>query len=400
MQQYIYNHPVITAILVLLFASITTGVFIPSITKIARAKNLVSPPNSRTSHKGSIPALGGIAIFAALGISILLFVNSSNCDHCRFFIAGLFVIFFVGLKDDIFPLTPYKKLLGQIIAAGILVVLGDVHITNLHGILGIGELPVSISIPLSIFLVLAVINSINLIDGIDGLAAGIGVIASLTFGIWFLLVNEIQMALISLAVVGSFTTFFFYNTSKGQYKIFLGDTGSLILGLTLAYLSIQFSEMNLEAGRYSIQAAPVIIAGILIVPFFDTLRVFIVRISIGKSPFSADKLHVHHRLLFLYMSHLKATATILLFNVLMIAFVFFIQSIAAIWLLLIVGAIATIASYIPVYIIGQKNYNNLSMAAQKEYQKVKPQYRRAHQQELKHKHRTAKKVLSDKVHTS
>ncbi len=391
----ILNNPLLASIAVLMFTALTTAVFIPSIVRIAKAKSLVSNPNGRTSHSGSIPALGGVGIFAAVGTAALLFVNTSNCTHCRFYLAGLFVIFFVGLKDDIFPLTPYKKMLGQFIAATLLVVLGGSYITDLHGFLGVSSIPVYLSIPLSIFLVLAITNSINLIDGIDGLAAGVGIIASITFGLWFLFAGHVQLGLLSLALTGSFGAFLIYNISQGSNKIFLGDTGSLILGFSISYLAIHFMELNLLPSVYQISSAPAVVVGILIVPLFDTMRVAFVRISIGKSPFSPDKLHVHHRLLFLFMSHLRATTTILIVNVLFIALSLSLQFVGLLELLALQVLIAAILSYIPVYLIGRQNYATLSLAAQKEYDKVRPQTRKHYNLQLNHKPRKRIRVLSE-----
>ncbi len=395
MIHFILNNPVLAAIAVLAFTAVTTAIFIPSIVRIAKAKNLVSNPNGRTSHSGSIPALGGVGIFAALGTAALLFVSTEDCTHCRFYLAGLFVIFFVGLKDDIFPLTPYKKLLGQLVAATILVVLGESYITDLHGFLGISAIPVYLSIPLSIFMVLAITNSINLIDGIDGLAAGVGIIASITFGLWFLFSGHIQLGLLSLALTGSFSAFMIYNISQGSKKIFLGDTGSLILGFSISYLAIQFMELNLIPAVYRISSAPAVVMAILIVPIFDTMRVAFVRLSIGKSPFSPDKLHVHHRLLFLFMSHLRATTTILITNVLFIVMALSLQTIGLLALLALEMLLATTLSYIPVYLIGRQNYSTLSLAAQKEYDKVKPQSRKHYNLQLNHKPRKRIKVLTE-----
>lgn len=391
MSEFLYSNPLVSAILVLLFTVVTTAVFIPSIVRIARAKNLVDNPNSRTSHSGSIPSLGGIGIFAAIGITMLLFVNISGCVHCQYFLAGLFVMFFVGLKDDIFPLTPYKKMIGQIIAATMLVVLGGVNISDFHGLFGLSQIPMYASIPLSIFFVIAITNSINLIDGIDGLAAGVGIIISITLGLWFMVSGHIQLGLLSLAIVGSFGAFMFFNISKGENKIFLGDTGSLILGFSVAYLSIQFLELNLIPSVYQISAAPAVLFGILIIPVFDTIRVSIVRISIGKSPLSPDKLHVHHRLLFLFMSHIRATTTILIANVLFIAFAISMQGIGVANLMLVITFLATGLSYIPVYLIQKKNYNTLSVSEKREYDKVKPQFRKGqHSRPVYHKKKPAK----------
>jgi UDP-N-acetylmuramyl pentapeptide phosphotransferase/UDP-N-acetylglucosamine-1-phosphate transferase len=389
MDQFLSENPIILIVGVLLFTAIITAFIIPTVVKVAKIKQLVDVPNGRTSHKGNVPSLGGFAVFAAVSLVILLFVDFNQCFHCQVFLVGLLIIFFIGLKDDIVVIDPYKKLLAQLLAASLIVLYGGVQFTNLHGFLGIQTINPLFGSALTIFVIIVITNSFNLIDGIDGLAAGVGIIASLTLGIWFVLVQEYQLAIISFAIIGGFSTFFYYNISRGRNKIFMGDTGSLILGFSLAYLIIHFNELNLIKENYNIASAPAVSIGILIVPLFDTLRVFLVRTFRGKSPFSPDKGHVHHRLLFLNKTHLRATTRILIFNALFIVMVFVLQELGIVKLLLIEIGIAAIFSYIPIYIIRKKDYNKLSPQEKKEYRKVDVQrYSRPRTQ-------TRKKTLSN-----
>ncbi|MBS3771926.1 MAG: MraY family glycosyltransferase [Bacteroidales bacterium] len=346
--------PLINTSLTFLIAVAITVISIPTIVKVAKIKQLVDIPNGRTSHNGMIPSLGGFATFTAISIAILTLANFQINPYSQYFLGGILIIFFIGLKDDILVIDPYKKLLGQVAAAGLVVFLGDVYFTNLHGFLGIYQISPIIGSLLTIFVVIVITNSFNLIDGIDGLAAGIGILTSLALGIWFYYIGQYQLAIISVAITGAYLGFFLFNVSKGENKIFMGDTGSLILGFGLAYLIVHFNELNLVGQKMNISSAPAVSFGILIVPLFDTLRVFLLRVLRGKSPFNPDKQHVHHRLLHLFDSHRKTTITILLFNLIFIGLVFLLQNLAIIELMLIEVVIAGIFSYLPVMIIRKK----------------------------------------------
>jgi UDP-GlcNAc:undecaprenyl-phosphate GlcNAc-1-phosphate transferase len=214
---------------------------IPSIVKVANIKKLFDEPGHRKTHKVSIPTLGGIAIFSGFLISGGLFANFVEHKELQYLYIASIVLFFVGIKDDILVIAPLKKLSGEIFAALIIIVLGNFRFTSLHGFMGIHEMNYFVSIALSLFVYIVIINGFNLIDGIDGLASGVGIISGLTFGVWFFLVKDYDYAILSLALVGSLIAFFWYNVYGKNYKIFMGDTGSLILGLSLAVFSTRFN---------------------------------------------------------------------------------------------------------------------------------------------------------------
>ena len=346
--------PLTTTTLTFVIAMAITIISIPTIVKVAKIKQLVDIPNGRTSHNGMIPSLGGFATFTAISIALLTLADFQVNPYCQYFLGGILIIFFIGLKDDILVIDPYKKLLGQIAAAGLIVFLGDIHFTNLHGFLGIDQIHPILGSVLTIFVVIVITNSFNLIDGIDGLAAGIGILTALALGGWFYYIGQHQLAIISVAITGAYLGFLVYNVSKGENKIFMGDTGSLILGFGLAFLIIHFNELNLVEQKMNIASAPAVSFGILIVPLFDTLRVFLIRVLKGKSPFNPDKQHLHHRLLHLFDSHSKTTSTILLFNALFVGLVFLLQNLAIIELIIIEVAVAGALSYLPVMLIKRK----------------------------------------------
>lgn len=328
---------------------------IPSIVTVAREKKLIDKPNHRTSHYQDVPTLGGVAIFAALIVSQCIFINIGGCADLKYIIAGMVLVFFIGLKDDILAIAALKKLMLQIAAALIVAVLGNIRLTNLHGFLGITTIPYIASIFLTVFVIIVILNSVNLIDGIDGLASGVCILTSFVFGIWFYLVGAIDYAIICATIFGGSLGFFIFNVFGKKNKIFMGDTGSLILGFYLAILAIKFNEINVYYnGSYKIFSSPAVSIGILVVPLFDTLRVFILRTASGKSPFIADKNHVHHSLIDLGMSHLKATLCILGANVLFIILSFLIFRRGIFNVTIVILVLAILASYIPTHFLRQR----------------------------------------------
>ena len=318
-------------------------VSIPSIVNVARIKGLFDEPGIRKCHYQKTPNLGGIAIFAAIIITTALFLDARTNRELLYLLASLTVVFFIGIKDDILIIAPSKKLLGEIIAALILIVLGNLRFTSLHGFLGIYNIDYTSSVLLSCFVMIVIINGFNLIDGIDGLAAGIGILVSLTFGSWFFLIGSINYAVMCTIVSGALLAFFGFNVFGSVNKIFMGDTGSLIIGFIISVFVIQFNEANLTyTGPFSFQAAPAISFGFLIIPLFDTLRVFLLRVSKGQSPFRPDMNHLHHRVLKLGFSHAEATVLISGVNIFFILLMFTFQSMGLIVLMLLNITLATV----------------------------------------------------------
>ena len=331
-----------------LLAFVITYISIPSIVQVAILKHLYDEPNGRTSHDIVTPTLGGLAIFSGFVISTMVFVNIAEIAYVQYIIASVIVIFFVGLKDDIIGLSPMKKFIGQIIAAAIVIDLGGIKLHSLHGFAGIYGMDHYSSDFLSIFVIIAVVNAVNLIDGLDGLASGVGILAASTFGIWFYLEGEIQLAILAVTLIGALMAFFRFNVYSKKNKLFMGDIGSLMLGFMLAIFAIKFNELNrLSTSIYHISSAPAVSIGILIIPIFDTVRVFAIRLARGKSPFMPDKRHVHHYLLELTGSHRKSTFILLLVNVCFIILAFALRDLRIITLTAILFFLAAGLSFIP-----------------------------------------------------
>ncbi len=282
---------------------------IPVIINISGLRGLMDNPVKRSSHKTPTPTFGGVAIFAGvlIGYMIWNFGDEGILIHKVF--AGTVILFFLGVKDDLYALSPTKKIIVQIMASAIVVVGSDLRISDLFGIFGISHIPYIISILLTIFFFVAMINAFNLIDGIDGLAGGIAMIASTGFGLWFLVNHHYSLACLALCLAGSLVGFLRFNFSQTN-KIFMGDTGSLIIGYIITVLAVKFIHFNVMhawESDISFVSAPVIAIVILIIPIFDTIRVFAIRILRGKSPFKADRLHMHHLLIDNNLSHIQAS---------------------------------------------------------------------------------------------
>jgi len=247
---------------------------IPSIVNISRSKGLCDIPNGRTSHTNTIPTLGGIAVFAGLVLSTVIFAGAYFKFELKYIISGLIIVFFIGIKDDILIIDPWKKLAGEILAAVLIAVFADIRITNFYGLFDIDQIPYIVSILLTIFVFIVIINGFNLIDGIDGLASGIGILTSSVFGIWFWMTGNIAFTVFSFSFAGSLLAFFYFNIFSKENKLFLGDTGSLVTGLVVGVLACRFLQLELNAkGTADIQSSPAVVFGILIIPLFDTLRV-------------------------------------------------------------------------------------------------------------------------------
>lgn len=277
---------------------------IPAIIRIAKAKHLFDLPDGiRKFHSSVTPNLGGVAIFVAVLFTFSVSGYALQLSSYSYLVGGLIILFLTGLKDDILIIAPSKKLFGQILASMLMIWGGDLVIRNLGGIFGMYQIPEFAGILLTLFTFVVVINAYNLIDGIDGLAGGIGVIASTFFGIWFYSIAHMELALLAFIMAGALLGFLKYNYSPAS--IFMGDSGSQIVGFLLCFLALSFLNIGTTPGL-SVpfkNAVPVLAISVLIVPLYDTLRVFIIR-TINKRPFfKADRRHIHHQLLGLGFSH-------------------------------------------------------------------------------------------------
>ena len=258
-------------LLSIVIAFTITFLAIPVIIKMAEMKKLFDLPDERKVHSVPITPLGGLAIFGGFVFGCLLTVHFDQSSEFQYFIAAILVIFFLGLKDDILIISPVKKFIGQVLAAFMIIYYGGIQIKSMHGFLGIYQLPEMFSLMLTYFAVIVIINSFNLIDGVDGLAGSLGLMALTMFGSYFLYVNMLSYSILSFSLAGSLLAFLIFNFQPA--KIFMGDTGSLLIGLVNAILVIKFINVaNTSEVRYPITSAPAIGFTVLMIPLLDTLR--------------------------------------------------------------------------------------------------------------------------------
>jgi len=338
-------------VLVFLTSAVVTLFTIPSLIKVAYLKRLFDMPDfERKAHKRAVPTIGGIIIFAATLFSYSLWYPNMAIGEFKYLVVALLILFFIGIKDDIIGTAPVKKLMAQLLVALILILMANIKITGLHGLFGVQQIPEWASVFLSLFTMIVIINAINLIDGVDGLAAGIGLIASFTFGSWFYLAGDAGMATLSFALCGSLAAFLIFNFSPA--KIFMGDSGSLTIGLILSVLAIQLIEHDVRSLPEQLihVSKPLLALAILVYPLYDTLRVFIYRAIKGRSPFSADKKHIHHRLLQHGFSHAKTSSLLYFSTTTVAALVIILAELDSTIVFVVTGAYTILLAQIPFFL--------------------------------------------------
>ena len=328
----------------------------PVVIRIAKAKGFVVRPNKRMSHTGEVPNIGGLDIYFSVMLSYLLF-DYSQVAHNQFFMIGIAAIMAVGFIDDVLVLNPLSKLLGETLAGVALIGFSDLRITHLHGLFGIEGIGVIPSYLISLFILVAIINAINLIDGIDGLASGLGILYCLFFAIYFHLVGSTSWSILAICMIGALAVFFIFNVFGNREKIFMGDSGSLLLGYLLTAFVFRFCEQNAHhvvPVIYHMSAAPAVAICVLTVPIFDTIRVSLTRIKHHCSPFKPDKNHIHHLLLRTGLNHIQTTCVLLSVSVVFIGLAILGRN-WNMWLLLFADfALATVMTLILWRVINKK----------------------------------------------
>lgn len=298
---------------------------IPVIVRISVAKSFLDTPNERKLNKMPVPNLGGIALFLGISIATLIGLLKFPFPDWRYISSGMMILFFIGFKDDILIIAPGKKFVAQLLVAFVMIGLGGIRVTDFHGLLGIGRLNYPLSFTVSTLFFVSTINAINLIDGIDGLAALLGLVSSIVFAGLFYAADQPVYSIMGMATAGSLSAFAIYNIYGRKNKIFMGDTGSLILGFLLSIFAVKINEIELTGSVISDKLPVVFSLALLAIPLFDMTRLFIQRILNGKSPFAPDKNHIHHKFLNLGLSHINASAIIVLMQSIVIATIFVLQ---------------------------------------------------------------------------
>lgn len=307
-----------------LIAYLITFFLMPFVIKIARINKLFDIPDERKTHTDPISSLGGVGIIAGLSISLLLVTDFTEGDsEFQYYLATIFIIFMLGVIDDIFVLHPLKKLMGQLLVAFILTLKANLLITSVQGLGGFEALSTPVAYVLSYFTILLVINSFNLVDGVDGLAASLGLISSLAFGLFFYVNNNISYAILGFAMSGSLLAFLMFNFPPA--RIFMGDSGSMLIGVVNAILFIKFAGTAATAPVLPVASPLAIGFGVLLIPLLDVLRVFIIRLTKGVSPFAPDRNHLHHLLLNKGLSHTAVTISLFIASALVTVTAYYLQ---------------------------------------------------------------------------
>jgi UDP-N-acetylmuramyl pentapeptide phosphotransferase/UDP-N-acetylglucosamine-1-phosphate transferase len=302
--------------LIFILSFLMVYLIIPKVIWINRYRKLMVHPNYRSSHKKSTPTMAGFSFLLAL-IIVIFFIHSwDNDDVSIYYITSLVVIFAVGLKDDLAKSTPKAKLSGEILAVLFILFCNCMQVPSLDGFLGIYELPFIVSNLLMILAVLTIINAFNLIDGIDGLAGSIGITIFSIYALIFYVIDLHYYFLLCVSLIAMLSAYLRYNFSNTE-KIFMGDTGSLIMGLSISFFTLKFMAMDpSEFTHFTFKPENKVIVciAILCIPLFDTFRVIGVRLLHKKNPFQADRNHIHHVLIDLGFSHLNASLLLGMLN--------------------------------------------------------------------------------------
>ena len=293
---------------------LVTAQSLPFIVYFSKVKKLTAKVDERSSHSSDIPNIGGIGIIAGIYIvtlSLSFFIL--NYEESKFIIAlfiSLLILLFIGFKDDMLGLSAIAKLLTEIGTATAFIILTDCRLDNFYGLFGIYEINYFVSIILSVFIFVVTINSYNLIDGIDGLAGGYGIISMIAFLFLSLLANNLIGLILCVTIIGSLAGFLKFNLSKGKRKIFMGDTGSLVVGFLISVITLTVLSSKNDYSLIT-NNIPVLVLSILSFPYIDTIRVMFIRKKNKQKFFEPDKNHIHHTLINAGKSHISSTIIIL-----------------------------------------------------------------------------------------
>ncbi|MBB5395989.1 MraY family glycosyltransferase [Mucilaginibacter sp. AK015] len=362
MPEYFSTYYFVYYLLIIAFSTLVTVLAIPSILHVARTRHLYDDVGHfRKQHDHGIPRLGGVAIFVSFTITLLLFSIIDKTIPVSYLLAASIVLFIMGLKDDLSGVNSSTKFFIQFIVATTLVILGDIRFTSMYGVLGIYNISYVTSAVLSILFIILIINAFNLIDGIDGLAGTTCIIVNGTFSVLFISIRHYELAAVSLSIAGA--TFGFLRFNLTPARIFMGDAGSLLIGLISAIMAVKFIELNkiTEGNTSAVVSAPALTFALLMGPIFDTLRVFVLRIVKGKSPFTADRNHIHHRVLRLGYTHLQTTLILGAINIILIIMAFAFAHLGNFTLIVIILSTSVLFNWAITFLLRSKERDNVSL---------------------------------------
>jgi UDP-N-acetylmuramyl pentapeptide phosphotransferase/UDP-N-acetylglucosamine-1-phosphate transferase len=335
-------------ILPALLAVIVVSAIHPKLVMVALRKSIVDNPNARKLNKQPIPVLGGVGIFVGILISGCLFSYINGVEPMFAVLSAATMMLCMGVIDDIVNIRAVLKLMMQILAVALVMFVGEFRIDSLGGLWGVYELPEWASIVLTFLTGVGIINALNLIDGVDGLSSGYGIITSIVCGTVFYMAGDVAFTVLCFAAAGSLIPFFIHNIFGRKYKMFMGDGGSLVLGLLFAVMIMQFVHTG---GLPQIKGVVSFVLAVFSVPVFDTLRVMSARILSGRSPFNPDKTHLHHVFIDMGYHHPATTLIVLCLDIFIVGVWFVTERIAVIsvdtqfYIVAAVGLVSNVAIY-------------------------------------------------------
>ena len=270
---------------------------LPVIIKIAANKKIIVPRHYRKVHKGNVSALGGIAIFLSVLLTMLFFSNFMDVQSIRYYLAAGTFVFIFGLSDDFRNMKPLYKLSGQLMGGVLLIFLGEISIEQIIINQSTFTLPLWLSTVISLIIIVWFINAFNFFDGIDMQASMTAIAFLLPAGIWFYITKQSNFSLLLISTSAALLAFLFYNRTPS--KVFMGDAGTVTIGFIMAFSVIKFTNLNMEDSFRDSNLPYPFLFGLLAfqLPLLDALRVVCLRLLRGKNPMKADKTHIHHLLL-------------------------------------------------------------------------------------------------------
>ncbi|WP_195290271.1 MULTISPECIES: glycosyltransferase family 4 protein [Alistipes] len=302
-----------TIIIPFFTALLLVGWIHPRLVKIALLKNIVDNPDARKLQRTPVPVLGGVAVFFGVVIAIGCMSSVVDCSGLPVVIMAMMAMLYTGTMDDILSLSPGLRFVIEIVVVLLLIFVGGYCIDDFHGLWNIGRFSYWYAVPLTVVAAVGIINAINLVDGVNGLSSGYCIMACLIFGTLFFLAGEAPMTILAAVSVGALIPFFLHNVFGKTSKMFIGDGGTLVMGVVMSVFVIAILQNGSRVAAYvnpNVGLVPFTLA-VLSVPVFDTLRVMSTRILKGTSPFRPDKTHLHHMFIDLGCSHVATTLAIL-----------------------------------------------------------------------------------------
>lgn len=308
------------AVLVSAVAFVVSAAMFPRVLRFARRHGIVDCPNARKLQRVPVPVFGGVVVYLGIAAGCLVLMPFMKSEVLGCSLLAMTVMVAVGMWDDIRDIPATLRLLVEAVVVLAFIGITGVYVDDLHGLWGINTLSPWVGIPLSVVAGVGTINAVNLIDGVDGYSSGYGVLSCTCFALAFWTVWDPVLVCLTVIVAGALVPFFLHNVFGVKSKMFIGDGGTLMLGTLVVVLSFcaLSGKVGLEPLEQRGMCIPAFVMAVACIPLFDTLRVMTLRMLRGRSPFSADKTHLHHLFIDMGFSHLGAALSILAMNGLVI----------------------------------------------------------------------------------